>query len=263
MQIILKLSRHLMSLLILSLIFACGADEVDEPDPMVPPEPQQFGTVSGIVRDAETGNPLPGVQVTLSDVSVTTEVDGVFVYNDILYGEEQELTVHDPLYQAYSTQIVLNEVRLVHNVALSPLNDHQEELTVLLENLADLLESLDMDNMPSLQSLFSESYFAADDEVTQIGVISGVVPPNFEGVIPTFTSVFEDYSWLNFTYDSMVYDITDARKASVQMLMGVESENAEDKSVRSLEGTCRFDFRREGSDWKIVYWQLLTLEIKL
>lgn len=263
MQIILKISRYLMPLLILSLIFACGADEEDEPDPIVPPEPQQFGTVSGIVTDAVTGNPLPGVQVTLSDVAVETEVDGGFVYNDILYGEEQELTVHDPLYQAYSTQIVLNEVRLVHNVALSPLNDHQEELIALLEDLSDLLESLDMDNLPSLQSLFSESYFAADDEVTKIGVVSGVVPPNFEGVIPTFTSVFEDYSWLNFTYDNLVYDITDARKASVQMLMGVDSENAEDKGMRSLEGTCQFDFRREGSEWKIVHWQLMTLDIKL
>ena len=263
MQIILKISRCFMSLLILSLILACGTDEEDEPDRIVPPEPQQFGTVSGIVTDAVTGNPLPGVQVTLSDLEVETEVDGVFVYNDILYGEEHELTVRDPLYQDYSTQIVLNEVRLVHNVALSPLNDHQAELSVLLEDLSDFLESLDMDNLPSLQSLFSESYFAADDEVTQIGVVSGVIPPNFEGVIPTFTSVFEQYSWLNFTYDNLVYDITNARKASVQMLMGVGSENAEDKSMRSLEGTCQFDFRREGSEWKIVYWQLMTLNIKL
>lgn len=263
MQIILKISRCFMALLILSLFFACGADEEDEPDPIVPPEPQQFGTVSGVVTDAVTGNPLPGVQVTLSGLVVETEVDGGFVYNDILYGEGQELTVHDPLYQAYSTQIVLNEVRLVHNVALSPLNDHHEELIALLEDLSDLLESLDMDNLPSLQSLFSESYVAADDEVTNVGVVSGVIPPTFEDIIPTFTNVFEQYSWLNFTYDTLVFDITHARKASVEMLMGVDSENAEDKNMRSLEGNCRFDFRREGSEWKIVYWQLMTLDIKL
>lgn len=263
MQIILKISRHLIFLLILSLIFACGADDVDEPDSSVPPEPQQFGTVSGIVTDAVTGNPLPGVQVTLSGLVVETEVDGGFVYNDILYGEEQELTVSDMFYQPYSSQIVLSDVRLVHNVALSPLYDHQEELIVVLQDLSDLLETLDMDNLHSLQSLFSDSYVAADDEVTNFGVVSGVVPPNFEGVIPTFTNVFEQYSWLSFTYDTLIFDITHARKGSVEMLIVVDSENAEDKNMRSLEGTCRFDFRREGSKWKIVYWQLMSLNVIL
>ena len=263
MQIILKINRYIMPLLIISFIFACGADEVDKPEPIETPKPQQFGTVSGIVTDAVTGNPLSGVQVTLSDLEMETEVDGGFVYNDILYGEEQELTVRDPLYQVYSTQIVLNDIRLVHNVALSPLRDHQEELSALLENLSNLLESLDMGNLPALQSLFSESYFAADDEVTKFGIVTGVVPPNFEGVIPTFTTVFEQYSWLDFTYDNLVYNVTDARKASIQMSMGVDSENAEDKNIRNLEGTCQFDFRREGSDWKIVYWQLMSLNIKL
>ena len=128
MQIFLKINRYIIPLLIISFFLACGADEVDEPEPIVPSEPQQFGTVSGIVTDAITGNPLPGVQVTLAGMKVETEVDGGFVYNDILYGEEKELTVSDTLYQTYSNQIVLNDVRLVHNVALTPLNDHQEEL---------------------------------------------------------------------------------------------------------------------------------------
>ena len=97
----------------------------------------------------------------------------------------------------------------------------------------------------------------------RFGVNSGVVPPNFEGVLPTFTAVFEQYSWLSFSYDNLVYDITHARKASIQMLMRVDSENAEDKNMRSLEGRCQFDFRREGGDWKIVYWQLMSLNIGL
>lgn len=262
MQIFLKINRYIIPLLIISCFLACGADEVDEPQPVVPPEPQQFGTVSGIVTDAITGNPLPGVQVTLDGMKVETAVDGGFTYNDILYGEEKELTVSDTLYQPYSNQIVINEVRLVHNVALSPLNDHQEGVDAVLEDLSVLLESLDMDNLPSLQSLFSESYFAADDEATKFGVNAGVVPPNFEGVVPTFTNVFEQYSWLGFTYANLVYDITHARKASIQMLMSVDSENAEDKRKISLEGSCRFDFRREDGDWKIVYWQLMSINIK-
>lgn len=283
MQIFLSKLKIIMVFLILSIIWACGAGEDDTPtlpqepdstdtqDPTVQPgtddkspnQPQQFGTVSGRVTDAITKNPIPGVVVTLFDIEVETEVDGGFVFNDIPYDEEQVLVVSDALYEPYSTQVVLNEIRLVNNVALSPLNDHEEELNSLLDNLSDYLESLDMDNLPSLQSLFSDTYVAADDPITNIGVISGVVPPNYEGVIPTFMNVFEQYSWLGFTYDNLEYDITHARKASVQLLMGVDSEDADDMNLRILEGRCQFDFRREGGDWKIVYWKLMNLDIKL
>lgn len=261
MQIILRISRYIIPLLIISSFFACGAGEEDEPAPL--PKPQQFGTVSGIVTDAVTKKPLPGVNVTLSDLKVETEVDGGFVFNDIRYGKEETLTVSDTFYQSYSKQIVLNEVRLVHNVALTPLTDHETELNALLEDLSDFLESSDTDNLLSLQSFFSESYIASDDDVTKIGVISDLVPPDFESVIPTFTNVFEQYSRLNFTYNILAYDITHARKASIEMSMIINSEDAENENLRTLEGRCRFDFRREGSDWKIVYWQLVNLEIKL
>ncbi len=280
MQIILIKIRFILPLLLLTILFACGTTDEDsptspivsepsvepdpiQPEPVVEPEPKQFGTVSGRVTDAITNNPIPGVKVTFFGSEVETEVDGGFAFQDIPYNEEQVLNVSDPLYQPFTTPINLNEVRLVNNVSLTPLNDHEEQINSLLENLSDLLESLEIENLPDLENLFSETYSAADDPVTNVGIISGVVPPNYEGVTPTFTNVFEQYSWLEFSYNNLEYDITHARKASVELLMGVESENADDKNMRHLEGRCQFDFRREGDDWKIVYWQLLNLDIKL
>ena len=70
MQIFLKINRYIIPLLIISFFLACGADEVDEPEIIGPPVPNLFGTVSGIVTDAITGNPLPGVQVTLAGMKV-------------------------------------------------------------------------------------------------------------------------------------------------------------------------------------------------
>ncbi len=281
MQIFLMKIRYILPLLFLPFLFTCGMGDEDaptsrvdtqspidqepitQPEPDKTPEPQQFGTVSGRVTDAITENPIPGVKVTLFGSEVETEVDGSFVFNDIPYTVEQILTVSDPLYHEHSDTFVIDEVRLVKNVPLTPLNDHEEQLNAFLENMSTLLESLDPENLPALQNLFSETYAAADDQITKIGITSGVVPENYEGVIPTFENVFEQYSWLKFSFDHIEFNITHARKASLQMNMGVTSENVNDKKMRELDGRCQFDFRREGSDWKIVYWKLMTLNIKL
>lgn len=275
--------RYILPLLFLPILLTCGTGDEDaptspidvqtpieeepttqpDPEPEVIPEPLQFATISGRVTDAITKKPIPGVKVTLSESVVETEADGGFTFNDIPYTDEQILTVSDPLYNEHSVNFAIDQVRLVKDVSLSPLNDHEEELNALLESLSNLLESLETDNLPDLQNLFSDTYAAADDQVTNIGILSGVVPPNYEGVIPTFEHIFMQYSWLSFTFDHIEFDVTHARKASLQMVMGVSSENAEDNNIRNLDGRCQFDFRREGNEWKIVYWQLMTLNIML
>ena len=276
MQIFLTKNHFLLILLILTVFFACGMEEEDtsklpiqpEPaDPVVEPEPEPepilYGTVSGRVTDAITKNPIPGAVVRLFGLEVNTEMDGSYTFQEIPYKEEQTLTVHDPDYQENSHDFTLNQLRLTLNVPLTPLKDHEEELNAFLENFSNLIESLDSENIDAIQSQFSEAYLAADDPVTTFGVISGVVPPNYEGVIPSFTTLFETYSWLDFVFKDREMDITHARKASIQLLLDVDSEKAEDKNLRHLEARCVFEFRREDSVWKIVHWQLLHLDIQL
>lgn len=221
------------------------------------------GTVSGTVTDAKTENPIPGVVVKLLGLEVKTEADGGFTFQDVPYSAEQTLTVQDPDYQEYTHTFKLEKARLVINAALTPLKDPEVELNAFLEKFSDLIESLDSDNLPKIQALFSETYVASDDPVTTIGIVAGVVAPSYEDVIPTFISVFDKYSWLQFSFKDRVMDITHARKAAIELLLEVDSENAETGAIRHLEAKCLFEFRREGSDWKIVYWQLLSLDVRL
>lgn len=272
MQIFLSKSRLYIFFLIITVIFGCGEAGDEKPEPIVSPEPEVvqpepepmlFGAVSGKVTDGITKNPIPGVVVRLFGLEVKTEVDGGFVFYDIPYDEEQNLTVHDPDYQVYAKTFILSQERLVINVGLTPLNDHEEELNAFLEDLSDLLESLDVENLPAIKAKFSESYAASDDPVTDIGIRSGVIPTNYEAVIPTFTDVFQRYVWLQFAFKDRKMDITHARKAAIELQLDIDSENAENGDLSHLSAGCFFEFRREGSDWKIVYWQLLNLGIRL
>lgn len=222
-----------------------------------------MGTVSGAVKDALTKNPIPGTVVSLLGKEVNTEADGGYTFFDIPYIEEHEITVLDPDYKSFTHKFILDRERLTLPISLTPLYDPTDELNAFLENLSDLLESLDFENIPKINALFSESYAASDDPITAFGIASGVIPSNYDNVVPTFTNVFESYSQLQFVFKEREMDITHARKAAIELLLEVDSENAEDGAMRHLEAKCVFEFRREESDWKIVYWELLSLDIRL
>ena len=221
------------------------------------------GTVSGTVTDATTNNPIPGAVVNLLGIEVKTETDGIFTIFEIPYIEEHEITVEDPDYQSYTHTFTLDRGRLVLKVELTPLYDSEDELNAFLENFSDLIESLDFEKLLEIQELFSETYVASDDPVTALGILSGDIPTNYEAINPTFTNIFEKYSWLQFVFKNRIMDITHARKASIELLLDVDSENAVDKTLRHIEANCVFEFRREGSEWKITHWQLLDLDIRL
>lgn len=247
----------------LTVFFGCQMDAEDTPVPIVEPDPILYGTISGKVVDANTKNPLTGAVVNLFNSDVKTELDGIFTFDGIPYNQKHTLTVHDPDYQPYTQDIIINIERLVVDVELTPLIDPQDDLNTFLDTFSELVESLDPENIPAIQALFSESYVAADDPVTTFGVLSGVVPPNHEGVIPSVVDLFQKYAWLEFIFRDKEMDIIDARKASVELLLDVNSEGAEDQVLRHLVADSLFEFRREGADWKIVYWQLLRLDIGL
>ena len=158
MQIFLLKNRIFLFLLIIITFLGCRQVEDETPKPIAQPEPTLYGTVSGKVTDAKTNNPIPGAVVKLFGLEVKTEVDGIFVFHGIPYFDEQNLTVLDPDYQAYTFAFTLNQERMTVNVALTPLKDPTDELDAFLENLSQLLESLDSENLEAIEALFSESY---------------------------------------------------------------------------------------------------------
>ena len=249
--------------LLMTCIFACGeAEEVTEPEPEKPPM-LQYGTVSGTIADAGTGNRIPGSTVTLLGQSFETGVDGNYTFQGVLYDDVHTLTVTDPDYKPYSQPVVLKQERLVVDIMLTPLKDPVVEIQEFFDNFAALLESVDIENIEAIEAFFSETYVAADDPATIFGVASGIIPENYEDVVPAMTQLFEEYVWLQFLFKDIEMDITHARKAAATLQLDVDAEKEEDLDLRELKASCKFEFRREERDWKIVHWQLFELDIRL
>ena len=253
----------LITAIFLVSFFMHGCLDIVIPELPTEPDADFSGTVSGTVTDAQTTNPIPGIVVSLLDLEVKTDADGIFTFHDVPYTEEQELNFLDPDYQNHTHTFTLDQELLVLKIDLTPLNNPEEELNAFLENFSELVASLDLNNLPRIQSLFSETYVASDDPTTVFGIISGVVPTNYENIIPTFSNEFEVYSWLQFAFKDRMMDITHARKASIELLLIVDAEKAEDNTERHLKAKCVINFHRENSYWKIVYWKLLSLDILL
>ena len=257
--------KIVLFLLFVVCISACEQAE----DPLEPePEPEkpvvlEYGTVSGTVTDAGTGNPIPSATVKLLGSSVETGVEGVYAFQGVVYGDAHALIVEDVDYKPYNQPFVLNQERLVIDVALEPLRDPAVEIQEFFDNFSDLLESLDMENIEAIQALFSETYVAADDAATLFGVASGIIPENYEDVVPAITQLFEEYVFLEFLFKDIEIDVTHARKMAVTLRLDINAEKGEQRDPRELKAHCKFEFRREGADWKIVYWQLIELDIRL
>ena len=255
----------ILFLLLLMGIFACGTTE----DPLEPePEPEepvvlQYGTISGTVTDAGTGNPIPGSMVILMGLSVETGVDGVYTFQDVLYSDAYNLIVRDPDYEYHGQSFALDQQRLIVDIALTPLKDPVLEIQGFFENFSDLLESVDVENIEAVERLFSETYVAADDDATLFGVASGIIPENYADVNPAITQLFDEYTFLEFLFKDMEMDVTHARKAAVTLRLDVNARKGEEENLREIKAGSKFEFRREGRDWKIVYWQLLEIDIRL
>ena len=166
-------------------------------------------------------------------------------------------------YKPYNQPFAFSQPRLTLDVALTPLRDPEAEIREFFDYFSDLLESVDMDNIEAIRELFSETYVAADDPATLFGVASGIIPENYEDVVPAMTQLFAEYVSLEFIFKDIEIDVTNARKMAVTLRLDINAEKGEDRDLRELDAHCKFEFRREGSDWKIVYWQLIELDIRL
>ncbi len=256
---------NILFLLLLIPIFACGqAEEALE----IEPKPEEsvaleYGTASGSITDAGTGNPIPGVTVRLLGQSIQTGLDGVYTFQNVLYGDTYNLIVEDPDYKPHSQNFTIKQQRVTVNIALTPLRDPMLEMQEFFDRFSGLLESLDAKNMEAIKAHFSETYVAASDDATLFGVASGIIPENYADVDPAMKKLFEEYTFLQFVFKDVQMDVTHARKAAVTVRLDVDARRGAEEDLREIRSGCKCEFRREGPDWKIVYWQLLDIDIRL
>ena len=123
------------------------------------------------------------------------------------------------------------------------------EIQEFFDSFATLLESVDMENIEAIEVLFSETYVAADDPATLspgLWDYSGKLCGWCSGNDPTF----EEYVSLQFLFQDIEMDIMHARKAAVTLQLDVNAEKGKKTDLREFKASCKFEFRREATDWK-------------
>ena len=80
----------------------------------------QSGMVSGIITNIRTGEPIPGVTVSLLGKTVETDADGKYVFTEIRYSDSHNLIVMDLDYQPKMKKFKLRAEQVQLNVPLSP-----------------------------------------------------------------------------------------------------------------------------------------------
>ena len=83
-------------------------------------EDSRSGMVSGIITDAKTGNPIQGVTVSLSNQTVTTGVDGRYVFTEVRYSDNHKLMVMGMDHQPKMKPFKLKAEQSQLNLSLDP-----------------------------------------------------------------------------------------------------------------------------------------------
>ena len=83
-------------------------------------EDPQFGMVSGIITDTKTGEPIPGVTVSLLGQMVETGPDGKYVFTGIRYSDTHSLAIMNIDHQPKMKPFDLRTEQIELNISLVP-----------------------------------------------------------------------------------------------------------------------------------------------
>ena len=123
---------------------------------------------------------------------------------------------------------------------------------------------MDGNNLEAIQAHFSQSYIAGADPVTRFfGLPTGVIPANYEQVIPWITRLFESYNTIEFNFYGIEMEITHTQKASAQLRLDIVTEKGARSEKGKVVSECEIFFRKEASHWKVIFWQFSKFDIHL
>ena len=157
------------------------------------------------------------------------------------------------------------QVLMILNFNLVPVSSPTETILALLKRMSEDIGALDTARIPAIKACLAKDYVASDDLVTKIGVDAGVVPANYETLPDCMKEIIGKCNKLEFKFSDPQVKYT-GDKATVEMMFEVHAETKPkppDPAMRlDIVIGGRLDLRKEGSDWKITFWQLLPPFVK-
>jgi hypothetical protein len=122
----------------------------------------------------------------------------------------EDLTITAADYEFQTQGFALRTEGLLLDIHLILLAKPEDDIRLALDMLSGLIASRDLNNLTAIHAHFSEAYLAANDRVTQFGLATGVIPANFDGIIPAITNLtlshcLQGYFMLEYLHQGMFW----------------------------------------------------------
>ncbi len=237
----------------------------DSPVPPVGPvEPPQTGVVSGKVINARTGRPVRGAVVMLHGRRWESDADGKYGFAQVNFSDAITITVEALDYARETLSIELKEENYRLDIPLTPLTNPEKEIRDFLITFSELIETIEVDELETIEELYAEDFLASDDLVTRFfGLNTGVIPANYDAVTPAITALFEEFNRVQFRFYDFEMNVPHTRQASAKLGLDVITEKGTRSVRREIVAKCELYFRKEESGWKIFFWQFLEADVHL
>lgn len=246
--------RYVLIFLFMSLTVVIGCGEDAEEVIVV----IEKGDVYGTITDKETGDPIGGASVDIGGKVALTDKDGKYAVKEIPLSEEIDIVVTAANHREYKDTISLDQKLLLVNIGLVPVESPSAHILEVLEAFSSDIESLDPNKIPSIQSYLTKDYTVGDNEVTVVGVWSGVIPPSYDELPDTILTIIEKYDKLKFKFVNPDVEFSgNSAKVLMQFEVYAETKPPEPKKWEIVVDG-RLDLRKENGDWKIAYWELVS-----
>lgn len=243
-------------------VFFMGCGEDSSVTPVVPAE--SVGLVSGTITNARTDRPVGGAVVELSGRQWESDAEGKYSFDKVDFSDAITITVEALDYARETLSFELQEEHIILDIPLNPLTNPDSEIRDFLDTFSELIATIELDNLEAIEELFAEDYLASDDLVTRFfGLNTGVIPANYDAVIPAITALFEEFNLVHFRFYDVEMNVPHTRQASAKLGLDVVTEKGRRSVRREIVARCELYFRKQASDWKVFFWQFLEADVHL
>jgi len=245
-------------LLILSLllIVGCGGDSNNNTVVV------QQGDIFGTVKNKETGVPIKGASVQIGAKMIQTDDNGKYMLKEIPFSNNLEIVVTAQEYKEYHDFVSLQQELLSFDVKLIPTQSPSTQILTVLSSISKDIESLDATKIPDIQSHFSKTYVAGDDEATAFGIFAGVVPPDYKSIPDIIDNIIKKYTKLSFEFVNPDVQFSgDSASIIMRFMVNAETKPPDPKKWEIvIDG--KMTFQKQDNSWKVTFWGLISPFIK-